>query len=106
MQELKPTTTIKSTKNNLLNGTKWRCTSELEEGIEYHEIRFVSPNKVEGWSKDRAKNQAEQMFIANYVLTGETLRIEQDQKNFQAVLVHKKIIAFVDDKKMVFHLAV
>lgn len=102
MQELKPTT-ITSTKDDLLNDTLWRCTSQLEEGIDYHELRFISPHQVEGWSKDRTQNRAEQMFKANYVLTGETLRIEQEKENFQAVWVHQKIIAFVDGKTMIFH---
>ena len=102
MQELSPTS-ITPTKSDHLQGTQWRCTSQLEEGIEFHEMRFISPFQVEGWSKDRTQNRAEQMFTATYVLTGETLRIEQEQENFQAVCIQQKIIAFVDGKTMIFH---
>lgn len=102
MQELSPTT-ITSTKNELLHGTQWRCTAQLEEGIDFHEMRFISPYQVEGWSKDQTQKRAEKMFTASYMLSGESLRIEQDQENFQAVWIQQKIIAFVDGKTMIFH---
>jgi hypothetical protein len=102
MQEL--TSSITSIKNSgSLKGTQWRCTTHIEEGIEFHEMRFVSPSQVEGWSKDRSQEKADHMFTASYTLRGETLSIQQEQESFQAARIQQKIIAFVDGKTMIFH---
>ena len=96
-------TTILTEKSAKLTGSHWRCTAHFEEGLEFHELRFISPYQVEGWSKEVNVNQAEKMFTAVYSHKEETLHFQQEQESFQAVWMPQKIIAFVDNKTMIFY---
>ena len=103
MQELTPST-LSPKKGDRLLGTQWRCEGQVNDGIEFHELRFVAPNQVEGWSKEQFSSKPEHMFTATYKRTNEILQFSQAQETFQAVWIQQKLVAFVDGNTMVFRL--
>ena len=56
MHDLSPVK-ITSTKRDNLSGTQWRCKGHSEEGIEFHELRFISSTQAEAWSEESGENQ-------------------------------------------------
>ena len=102
MHDLSPIK-ISSPKRNSLSGTQWRCLGQTEEGIEYHELRFVSSTQVEGWSKESGRNQVEQMFNATFSIEDDHIIFERQEDSFKAVKTKDTILAFVDGSVMVFH---
>ena len=102
LHDLSPTK-ITSPKSNRLSGTQWRCKGQTKEGIEYHELRFISSTQVEGWSKESGENQAEQMFIATFTIQDNHIIFERKEDSFKAVKAKDALLAFVDGSVMVFH---
>ena len=99
------TVKITSPKRNNLSGTQWRCKGHSEEGIEFHELRFISSTQVEGLSKEIGKNQVEQMFSATFFIKDDHIIFERQDDSFKAVRNKDVLLAFVDESVMVFRKA-
>ena len=97
------TVKITSPKRNNLSGTQWRCKGHSEEGIEFHELRFISTTQVEGMTKETGKNKVEQMFNATFSIKDDHIIFERQDDSFKAVRNKDVLLAFVDGSVMVFH---
>ena len=80
----------------------WKCSDELENDIEYYELRFTSDKEVEGWIKKSGSLNPERMFHAFLMWNQNLMIIHKDQESFIAIPIGNQLIATIDDELMVF----
>ncbi|MCY4161119.1 MAG: hypothetical protein OXE77_04555 [Flavobacteriaceae bacterium] len=85
-----------------LRSSNWKCSDEMENDVEYYELRFTSDRDVEGWIKKFGVLNPECVFRAVLVWNQNLVVVQKDEESFIAIPIGDQMIASIDDDLMVF----